>query len=58
MPDDGKDLPAQLTLDHVSPATLLLEKQRQMHEVQIALDAQKEEYARKVHPPRLSHVAL
>lgn len=37
----------QLTLDHVSPATLLLEKRRQMLEVQQALDAQKEEYARK-----------
>lgn len=42
-----KSLPAQLTLDHVSPATLLLEKRRQMLEVQQALDAQKEEYARK-----------
>ena len=31
------------TLDHVSPATLLLEKRRQMLEVQQALDAQKEE---------------
>lgn len=40
-------LPAQLTLDHVSPATLLLEKRRQMTEVQQALDAQKEEYDRK-----------
>ena len=36
-----------LTLDHVSPATRLLEKRRQMFEVQEALDAQKEEFARR-----------
>ncbi|KMS93980.1 hypothetical protein BVRB_026000 [Beta vulgaris subsp. vulgaris] len=42
------NIPAQLTIDHVSSATLFLEKQRQMQEVQMALDAQKDEYARKV----------
>jgi len=36
-----------LTLDHVSPATRLLEKRRQMFEVQEALDVQKEEFARR-----------
>ena len=36
-----------LTLDHVSPATRLLEKRRQMFEVQEALDAQKEDFARR-----------
>jgi len=40
-------LPQQLTLDHVSPATRLLEKRRQMFEVQEALDAQKEEFQRR-----------
>jgi len=39
--------PVQLTLDHVSPATLLLEKRREMLEIQQALDSQKEEYGRK-----------
>lgn len=33
-------------LDHVSPATRLLEKRRQMFEIQEALEAQKEEFAR------------
>eukprot|EP00294_Goniomonas_avonlea_P013739 CAMPEP_0114559510 /NCGR_PEP_ID=MMETSP0114-20121206/10957_1 /TAXON_ID=31324 /ORGANISM="Goniomonas sp, Strain m" /LENGTH=348 /DNA_ID=CAMNT_0001744979 /DNA_START=38 /DNA_END=1084 /DNA_ORIENTATION=- len=37
----------QLNLDHVSPATRLLEKRRQMFEVQEALEAQKEEFARR-----------
>lgn len=41
-----------LTLDHVSPATRLLEKRRQMFEVQEALDAQKEEFARREVRPR------
>lgn len=36
-----------LALDHVSPATRLLEKRRQTFEVQDALDHQKEEFARK-----------
>ena len=40
-----KAMPVQLNLDHVSPATRLLEKRRQMTEVQEALDSQKEEYA-------------
>jgi len=39
--------PQTLTLDHVSPATRLLEKRRQMFEVQEALEAQKEEFARR-----------
>jgi chromosome segregation ATPase len=43
----AKNLPQTLTLDHVSPATRLLEKRRQMFEVQEALDAQKEEFARR-----------
>lgn len=37
-----------LVLDHVSPATRLLEKRRQMFEVQEALEAQKAEFSRKV----------
>ena len=37
-------LPQALILEHVSPATRLLEKRRQMFEVQEALDAQKEEF--------------
>jgi hypothetical protein len=45
--DSNKNLPQTLTLDHVSPATRLLEKRRQMFEVQEALDAQKEEFARR-----------
>jgi hypothetical protein len=40
-------MPQTLILDHVSPATRLLEKRRQMFEVQEALDAQKEEFARR-----------
>jgi len=40
-------LPQSLVLEHVSPATRLLEKRRQMFEVQEALDAQKEEFARR-----------
>ena len=43
----NRNLPQTLTLDHVSPATRLLEKRRQMFEVQEALDAQKEEFARR-----------
>lgn len=38
-------------LDHVSPATRLLEKRRQMFEVQEALEAQKQEFNRKVRGP-------
>jgi len=40
-------MPQSLVLDHVSPATRLLEKRRQMFEAQEALDAQKEEFARR-----------
>lgn len=40
-------IPQSLILDHVSPATRLLEKRRQMFEAQEALDAQKEEFARR-----------
>jgi hypothetical protein len=41
------NLPQTLTMEHVSGATRLLEKRRQMFEVQEALDAQKEEFARR-----------
>lgn len=37
----------QMNLDDVSPATRLLEKRRQMFEVQEALEMQKEEFARR-----------
>jgi hypothetical protein len=37
-----------LSLDNASPATRLLEKRRQMFEVQEALEAQKQEFAKKV----------
>ncbi|KDO25851.1 hypothetical protein SPRG_08795 [Saprolegnia parasitica CBS 223.65] len=47
-PDQARlNMPQTLTLDHVSPATRLLEKRRQMFEVQEALDAQKEEFSRR-----------
>lgn len=36
-----------MMFDHVSPATRLLEKRRQMFEVQEALNAQKDEFARR-----------
>lgn len=39
-------MPPNIILDHVSPATRLLEKRRQMFEIQEALEAQKEEFAR------------
>lgn len=42
-----KNLPQTLVLDHVSPATRLLEKRRQMFEVQEALEAQKQDFNRK-----------
>lgn len=38
----------QLVLENVTPATRLLEKRRQMFEVQEALEEQKQDYARKV----------
>lgn len=40
-------LPQTLVLDHVSPATRLLEKRRQMFEVQEALEAQKQDFNKK-----------
>ena len=40
-------VPQTLVLDHVSPATRLLEKRRQMFEVQEALEAQKQDFNRK-----------
>mmetsp|Transcript_4361 Transcript_4361/g.15122 ORF Transcript_4361/g.15122 Transcript_4361/m.15122 type:complete len:302 (+) Transcript_4361:93-998(+) len=43
----AKNVPHTLVLEHVSPATRLLEKRRQMFEVQEALEAQKQEFARK-----------
>jgi len=36
-----------LAMEHISPATRLLEKRRQVFEVQEALDAQKEEFTRR-----------
>lgn len=39
-------MPHSFLLDHVSPATRLLEKRRQMFEIQEALEAQKEEFSR------------
>jgi hypothetical protein len=45
-----------MVLDHVSPATRLLEKRRQMFEVQEALEQQKLEFNRKV-PPLVSNHA-
>lgn len=43
----GGDVTQTLMLDHVSAATRLLEKRRQMFEVQEALSAQKEEFNRR-----------
>ena len=40
-------MPQTLVLENVAPATRLLEKRRQMFEVQETLDAQKEEFARR-----------
>lgn len=37
-----------LVIDHASPSTRLLEKWRQMFEVQEALESQKQEFAAKV----------
>lgn len=42
-----KSMPQTLMFDHVSPATRLLEKRRQMFEVQEALNGQKEEFSRR-----------
>jgi hypothetical protein len=43
----GTTFPQTLMFDHVSPATRLLEKRRQMFEVQEALNSQKEEFGRR-----------
>ena len=43
-----RQIPHTLVLEKVSPATRLLEKRRQMFEVQEALEQQKQDYARKV----------
>lgn len=43
----SNNLPQTLMFDHVSPATRLLEKRRQMFEVQEALNSQKEEFSRR-----------
>ena len=43
----GASIPQTLMFDHVSPATRLLEKRRQMFEVQEALNSQKEEFGRR-----------
>lgn len=43
----GVNLPQTLMIDHVSPATRLLEKRRQMFEVQEALNSQKDEFSRR-----------
>lgn len=40
-------LPQTLMMEHITPATRLLEKRRQMFEVQEALNAQNEEFARR-----------
>jgi chromosome segregation ATPase len=40
-------VPQTLMMDHVTPATRLLEKRRQMFEVQEALNAQNEEFSRR-----------
>ena len=44
---ESMNLPQSLASDSVSPGTKLLEKRRQMFEVQEALNAQKEEFARR-----------
>jgi chromosome segregation ATPase len=44
---DPASLPTTLMFDHVSPATRLLEKRRQMFEVQEALNSQKDEFNRR-----------
>lgn len=45
-PGMAAGMPHTFVLDHVSPATRLLEKRRQMFEIQEALEAQKEEFSR------------
>ncbi|CAM9633110.1 unnamed protein product [Ectocarpus sp. 13 AM-2016] len=46
-PGGPSGLPHNFLVDHVSPATRLLEKRRQMFEIQEALEAQKEEFSRR-----------
>jgi len=41
------NLPQMLMINYVTPATRLLEKRRQMFEIQEALDARKEEFLRR-----------
>mmetsp|Transcript_12310 Transcript_12310/g.29883 ORF Transcript_12310/g.29883 Transcript_12310/m.29883 type:complete len:336 (-) Transcript_12310:551-1558(-) len=43
----GDEVPQQLLFENVSPATRLLEKRRQMYEVQDALEAQKTRFAQE-----------
>ena len=47
VPGINDDYANPLTLDFTSGATRLLEKRRQMFEVQEALEAQKEEFSRR-----------
>jgi len=46
MAGDGAKFPQQLIFENVSPATRLLEKRRQMYEVNEALEAQKARFAK------------
>jgi len=46
MAGEGGKFPQQLIFENVSPATRLLEKRRQMYEVQDALEAQKARFAK------------
>jgi hypothetical protein len=57
MPPVHRTLPHTLVLEHVSPATRLLEKRRQMFEVQEALEQQKREFFRCGANPNLSALA-
>jgi hypothetical protein len=47
MENKKSNLPQHLQLDTVSPATRLLEKRRQMYEVQEAFEVQKKEFEKK-----------
>mmetsp|Transcript_5872 Transcript_5872/g.10173 ORF Transcript_5872/g.10173 Transcript_5872/m.10173 type:complete len:317 (+) Transcript_5872:175-1125(+) len=47
MQSKRKNMPHTLVLEHVSPATRLLEKRRQMFEIQESLEQQKQEFFRK-----------
>lgn len=50
-------IPEILSIENVSSATRLLEKRRQMFEVQDALDLQKEEYARQEVSTSFDHIS-